>query len=189
MTDDIMKDLVTKHDAVITSLVASVEHLVKSQTDTNKKLEEITKLLTKQVLLSNRIEAMDKELTESFKRVHHRIDDMDKLQKSDNGCNSVRLLTKDIEALTRDTIRLVGSVEDQRQHLEAMQKIQTSYPSTTAIRWGVGILIAYSITFGTYVVQSISGLTQTDARVLTLLERDIRDTAILMDNLKIKKDK
>jgi hypothetical protein len=186
MTDDIMRDLVTKHDAVITSLVSSVEHLVQSQTDTNKKLEEITKLLSQQTLLSTKLEQMDKELVESFKRVHHRIDEVDNLQKSDLGCNSVRLLTKDIESLTKDTMRLVGLVEDHRQNLEMVKKIQNGYPSTTAIRWGIGVLIAYSITFGTYVVQSIGGLSQTDARVLTLLERDIRDTAILMEHLKVK---
>ena len=179
MTDEIMRDLVTKHDAVIGSLVTSVEHLVSSQTETNKRLEEISRLLAKQVIISNKLETLDKELSDSFNRVHRRIDEIDTIQKSENGCSSIRLLTKDTEALTKDTLRLLGVTEDQRLHLEAINKVQAAYPSTTIIKWGVGLLIAYSITFGTYVTQSINGLARTDERVMTLLERDIKDTASL----------
>ena len=186
MTDEIMRDLVSKHDATIDSLVSSVEHLVKSQTETNKRLEEISGLLSKQVVISNKLENLDKELVTSFKRVHNRIDELDTVQKSDSGCSSVRLLNKDVLALTKDTSRLVKILEKHDTKLEEITKQQDAYPSTTAIRWGVGIIVAYSITFGTYVSQSISGLSRTDARVLTLLERDIRDTAKLMEHTKLE---
>lgn len=186
MTDDIMRDLVAKHDGVITSLVASVEHLVTSQTETNKRLEEISKFLAKQVLLSNRLETMDKELAASFNRVHTRMDEMDTIQKSENGCNSVRLLTKDIETITKDVSRLTTAVENNVTSVASITEVQNKYPSTVAIRWGVGILILYSITFGTYVTQSINGLYRTDERLITLLDRDIKDTAILTAALKTK---
>ena len=185
MTDDVMKDLVTKHDATITQLVASVEHLVSSQAETNTQLKDISKYLAKQAVFSTRFDSMDKEFTGSFKRVHRRIDEIDDIQKNESGCNSVRLLTKDIESLTKDTIRLVGLSEDHRMSIEALQKVQSNYPSSGAIRWGVGIVILYAVTFGTYVVQSLNTLANTEVKITALVERDIID----INRLTIKVEK
>jgi len=181
MTDEIMRELVTKHDAVIGNLVTSVEHLVSSQTETNKRLEEISKFLAKQAVFSNKLEMMDKDLIESFKRVHSRIDEIDAIQKSESGCNSMKLLNKDLDSVAKDTTRLIGIVEEHRIEIENISKVQATYPSTNAIRWGIGLLLVYTITFGTYVVQSLNSLTTTDARITTLLERNIVDTGKLME--------
>jgi len=181
MTDDIMRDLVAKHDGVITSLVASVEHLVTSQTETNKRLEEISRFLAKQVVFGNKLEEMDRNLNESFKRVHCRIDEIDSIQKSDKGCNSVRLLTKDVESITKDTTRLLGNVEEHRMNIESIDK---KVIPRVVLMWVVGIGISYSVMFGTYTVQTFNKIDKTNATLTTMIKRDVKDISKLMDKTK-----
>ena len=189
MTDEVMKDLVTKHDTTIAQLALSVEHLVSSQAETNTQLKDISKYLAKQAVFSTRFEDMNRELTDSFKRVHLRIDEIDNIQKNEHGCNSVRLLTKDIESLTKDTIRLVGIGEDHRQHIEALQKVQSGYPSTLMIRSVLGIVFLYLVSFGVYVVQSINNLALTEVKIAALVDRDIIDIGKLEKKVEIIRDK
>jgi len=205
MTDEVMKDLVSKHDKVIeelvisnTGIVTSVEHLVETQKEsnerqlaTNNRLEEISKYLAKQAVFSTKLEAMDREIKESFqrrdevrlekdKRIHARIDEVELLQKSENGCNSVRLLTKDTEAITRDVLRLVGTIKEHRLGIEFLEKKSASDIKPSTIRWAIGILVGYSILFGTYIVQSIGGLNSANVEIASMLHRDMEDTSKLM---------
>jgi len=187
MTDGALKELVLKHDGALESLASSIEHLAKAQEmtsidvrDTIKKLEEISIYLTKQSALEQKVSTMDKELLESFKRVYKRIDDIDLIQRDNSGCNSVRLLTKDVTALTKDVTNLVRSTEIQRKHIEVIQQHNAASIAPITIRWLVGIIIAYSIAFGTYVVQTFNQFDKTRARITTLLERDLKDTEALM---------
>ena len=183
MTDDVMRDLVTKHDTVITNLVSSVEHLVSSQTETNKRLEEITKFLTKQVVFSNKLENMDRDVAESFKRVHSRMDEIDDVQKSSRGCSSVRLLTKDLESLTKEVDRLVENMNSNREYVEAVDKQVSEMLSPSLLKWVGGFIILYTVTFGTYVVQSFNTLDKTNTSIRTLLDRDMKDTSLLMESI------
>ena len=187
MTDDALRDLVTKHDAMMAQFATSIERLATEQTKTNEEikdilnnLKEITSFLAKQQVFSNKLESMERELIDSFKRVHVRIDEIDNLQKSENGCNSVRLLDRDVRSVHRDTTRLLGSVEEHRMKIEDLETFKATSMSSTTIRWVIGIAIAYSVMFGTYVVQSINALTNTDVKLISLLERDIEDTDKLM---------
>lgn len=192
MTDDVMKDLVTKHDATITQLVSSVEHLVRSQTTTNERLEEISKFLAKQVVFSSKLETMDKDISDSFsrrdqskldsdKRIHRRIDEIETTQKSDNGCNSVRLLTKDIESLTKDVTRLIAHDADRSKSLEELDKKVDKYPSNKVIITISTVVIGYMIIFGTYVVQSLNKFDTTTAKLSVMLDRDMADISKLME--------
>ena len=192
MTDDVMKDLVTKHDATITQLVSSVEHLVRSQTTTNERLEEISKFLAKQVVFSSKLETMDKDISDSFsrrdqskldsdKRIHRRIDEIETTQKSDNGCNSVRLLTKDIESLTKDVTRLIAHDAERSTSLEELDKKVDKYPSNKVIITISTVVIGYMIIFGTYVVQSLNKFDTTTAKLSVMLDRDMADISKLME--------
>jgi len=177
MTDETLRDLVTKHDSTINSLVISVEHLVaaqaktnEQQAETNKRLQEISKYLAKQAVFDSQLSTMDRELTESFKRVHQRIDIIESVQNSDTGCNSVKLLNKDVQSIARDVIRLIGTVEDEKLKVEAVDKVIKTYPSSGTIRWVIGGILLYLVSFGTYVVQSMQALNETDIRVTTMLK-------------------
>jgi len=162
MTDDALKDLVLKHDSEISLLANSIENqsksiesLVASNAETNKRLEEISGYLAKQALFDNKLEVMDRELSESFKRVHKRIDEMDEIQTSTNGCKSVQLLTKDVESVEKESTHLAGTIGDMKITLETQQKVLDSLPSSKLITWILGFIIVYSVTFGSYVVSEL----------------------------------
>ena len=198
MDDNALKALVSKHDTTIEHMAASIDSLVTSQNELNKNQFELTKELSSiakklngQELINNRLDMLDKELRESFKRrddakadsdkrIHKRIDDIMTIQTNDNGCNSVRLLTKDVQALTKDTLKLVGVTEEHRIKIEQIDENRARDIAPSTIKWGVGILIAYSITFGTYIVRSISTLSSTDVKITAMLDRDVKDTEKLM---------
>jgi hypothetical protein len=177
MTDDTMRDLVTKHDAVITQLVASVEHLVQSQTETNKRLSEISKFLAKQAVFSSKLEIMDRELVDSFNRVYARIHEVATIQRSPAGCNSVRLVTKDINNIARELDQLADIVKTHQSHLSKIDTYNASLISPSVARWIIGGIIMYSIIFGTYVVKSFTALQLSNTSLKTKLENEIRDTA------------
>ena len=183
MTDEAMKDLVSKHDTAITQLASSVEHLITAQTETNIQLKEISKYLAKQVIFDSKLEDINRKLNDSFKRVHQRIDEVEDLQTGDVGCHNIRLITKDIDTLTKDTIRLVGVIEEHRFKVEGMGNTLSKYPSTVAIRWGVGIFIAYSVMFGTYVVKSINAISQVNVKLTEVINRDTSDIVKIDEKL------
>ena len=171
MTDEALRDLVVKHETSISSLLLvserlseDIKNLVSSQHDTSKRLEEIAKYLAKQAVFSSKIEDMDKNIAEGFKRrddalyaglkrVHLRLDDIDKVQKSEAGCNSVRLLTKDVEHLTKEMETLVLTVSN-------VATTQSKILSPTALRWILGIVFVASMGFGSYVVRSLGAISQ-----------------------------
>jgi len=194
MTDEAMRDLLARHDtdiveqkATIKSLVVSVEHLVKAQTETNEQLKDISKYLAKQAIFTNKLETMDREVKEAFtrrdkelvekiKRVHQRVDEIDVIQKDDSGCNSVRLLHKDVESISREMTRLIGITEEHRIGIEQLEKKDAAAVAPATIRWAAGIIILYSITFGTYVVQTFNQMQRVNSKMTVLLSRDIKDT-------------
>ena len=162
MTDDALKDLVLKHDSEISLLAnsienqsKSIENLVNSNTETNKQLKEISNHLAKQALFDSKLEAMDRELSDSFKRVHKRIDEIDGIQTSTIGCKSVQLLNKDIQSISKDTIQLVGTLKDTKNELRAVGKRIDDLPSTKILQWVIGLVIVYLVSFGSYVVSSL----------------------------------
>ena len=162
MTDDALKELVLKHDSEISLLANSIENqsksiesLVASNAETNKQLKEISGYLAKQALFDSKLESMDKELEESFKRVHKRIDDLKNTQESTIGCKSVQLLNKDTQSLSKDTIRLVGTLEDTKNELHIAGKRIDELPSPKILQWVIGLVIVYLVSFGSYVVTSL----------------------------------
>jgi len=158
MTDDVMKDLVTKHDLTITQLVASVEHLVASQTETNKRLEEISKFLAKQVVFSTKLENMDRDLTDSFKRVHKRIDEIETTQKSDAGCGATKLLNRDMNQATKDMNRLIGICEEHRISIDSLQKSRDRMVSGTTIKWAIGLALPLFVMLTVYYTNSLNNV-------------------------------
>jgi len=180
----------------IENIIMSINSLVTSQHELTKELGNVAQKLSSQDLVNNRIDLLDKELTESFKRrdetfsennkrVHNRINSVEAIQASDSGCNSVRLLTKDVQALTKDTLRLVGVTEEHRIKIENIDSSRAKDMSPTLIKGVVVVMIGYSVTFGTYIVDSISKLNATDIKTLSMLGRDMKDTNKLM-NLEYK---
>lgn len=165
------------NDVVIKDLIESMNTLINTQEKLARELSNISKKLCNKDLLDNRLDMLDKEITESFKR----IDSIATIQASDKGCNSVRLLTKDVQSLNKDTLRLVGVTEEHRIKLERIDEDIAKNIAPSTIKWVTGLLVAYSIMFGTYIVTSINKLNSTDVKTLSMLNRNIKDTDKLME--------
>jgi len=183
--DDNLKETLLEHKAIIPQLVASVQHLVETQTETNKRLEEISKYLAKQAVFSNKLETIDKEIREAFtrrdadriekdKRIWKAIADLQLTQNSDNGCNSVKLVNKDLDALA-------VSVKALTESTQAIHDTVTKYPSSATIKWVLGFIIICTLSFGKYTFSHIDDLNTMTHEILTMLKRDIQDTKEIRD--------
>ena len=162
MNDEAMRDLVLRHDASIMQQSKAIEHLANVQSElskelkeSNKRLEEISKYLAKQSVFGTRLDDLDRNLTESFKRVHHRIDEVDTIQKSSDGCKSVQLLKKDIDRGLRDLERIEAQVLKNRGDLDIVTNSLNSMVKPATLKWVIGLLILYSVSFGSFMVSSI----------------------------------
>ncbi len=78
MTDDNYKDMVISHDKHIDSLTTSVQTLADGIKMSNKKLDNVLDVLKEQNVLAEKIGNMDKDVRESFGRVHKRVDILEK---------------------------------------------------------------------------------------------------------------
>jgi len=162
MTEESIKDLVLKHDATISGLANSVQHqatsieaLVASNGETNKRLEEISKYLAKQAVFDSRLESLNRELEDSFHRVHARIDSLEGIQNSTNGCNSVQLLGKDVSNLEKEHGQMYNALTNIDNTMHKIDHKVDELPSPSAMKWVAGLLIVYLISFGSYVVTEI----------------------------------
>lgn len=162
MQDGELKELVLKHDSAIMQLTQSIEHLVKSQSvmgeelkETNKRLEEITRFLAKQQVFQNKLDTMDRELADSFRRVHKRIDEIHDIQVSDGGCGSVKLLSRDIGSCQKDIERLSVDILKIEGKLEILTDKVKQIPKPQTLKWAIALLTTYAISFGVFVIDSL----------------------------------
>jgi len=182
MTDDTQKNLIERHDKrlddhdnTIRTLVVSVEQLVETQGVTNKRLEEISRFLSKQAVFSTRLDDLDRNLTESFKRVHERIDKLEDIQDSESGCNSVRLLNKDVTHLTEGAEKLVESVSLLATKVEEVEEKQREFLSPSTIKWIAGFIIVYIVGFGSYTAGSINSINSEIVKHDTIIDTNNRE--------------
>ena len=187
---DDLREVVHRHDKDIDRLVVSVDNLVHTQGETNKRLEDISKHLANSAIASNKLEQMEREIAdsfkhrdrernESFKRFGEKLEAIEHIQRSDSGCQSVKLLTKDVNSMSKEHLLVMGTLEEHRIKLEHIDHHFTTMISPLTMKWVAGFIIMYSITFGSYVVNSINKLNNTDVKVTQMLTRDIKDTARL----------
>ena len=188
---DDLRETVHRHDKDIDRLVISVDNLVHTQGETNKRLEDISNHLVNSAIASNKLEQMEREITDSFKhrdnensktfkQLEEKLEAVEHTQRTDSGCQSVKLLTKDVNSMSKEHLLVMGTLEEHRIKLEHIDHHFTTMISPLTMKWVAGFIIMYSITFGSYVVNSINKLNNTNVKVTQMLTRDIKDTAKLM---------
>ena len=187
---DDLRETVHRHDKDIDRLVVSVDNLVSTQGETNKRLHEISLHLANSAISSSKLEQMEREITESFKhrdkeqsetfkRFGEKLESIEHIQRSDSGCQSVKLLTKDVNSMSKEHLLVMGTIEKHRIKLERIDHHFTTMISPLTMKWVGGFVIMYSVTFGSYVVNSINKLNSSGVKVAQMLNRDIKDTARL----------
>ena len=99
MTDENYKDMVIQHDKHIDSLATSIESLAKGVSSTNRKLDDMIDVISKQNILFEKFTNLEENLKESFGRVHKRIEIIEATQNSKDGCQAITLIKKDVDSI------------------------------------------------------------------------------------------
>jgi len=110
MTDQEYKGLVLQHDKHIDRLADSIEHIAGAVGSTNRKLEDIIDVISKQNILMERFSNLETNLKESFSRVHEKIRDLEVVQGGGDGCGALRNTTKRVDKLESNQSKVVWTV-------------------------------------------------------------------------------
>lgn len=153
MTNEAIRDMVISHDKHIDSLSESIRSLIATQKEGNAKIDRLVEEISKQNVLIERVNNMDRELTESFKRVHTRLDKIEDTKDGD-GCNALKIQKTVLTDVHNETVGLSTRMKSVEDNLP--KKV-----SWSIVQWIVAIMVGYSISFGTYIVTSIQDLEKT----------------------------
>jgi len=98
--DDDLKKLVLQNDAILRTVVTTMEHLAGANDMTNTKLDKVVDALNSQNILIEKFNNLERELQESFMRVHKKIEAIEHVQATD-GCTPLKLGNKDVKSLEK----------------------------------------------------------------------------------------
>ena len=140
--------------------------------ETQRQLVEYLKNDNKYISLQQKLDTMDRELVESFKRVHDRVDNIDHIQSNDNGCTSVKFLKKDLIITQSSVSSLKDSVKSCQKSVSDLKIQESGVLSSNSLRWAIGMILVYLVSFGTYVVKNITKTNTDIAKLEMLTERN-----------------
>ena len=109
MTDNEYRDMVIRHDKHIDKLAISVEHIATAVGSTNRKLEDIIDVISKQNILMEKFSNLETNLKESFSRVHEKIRILETTQNG-SGCTNLKDTAKRVDKLEINQARVVWTV-------------------------------------------------------------------------------
>ena len=179
MTDDKYKDMVISHDKDIETLAGSIEHLALNVGETNHKLDNVIDVITQQNVLVERINNLDTNVAESFKRAWKRLEILETTAAT-GGCSIAKTATATNDLLDEKLKVVSKSISDNTDDVKVLNtKVENTVPSTV-VRWVMGLLVFYSVAFGTYIVSSIH---ETDTIVSAYIAKDTQNSAQVKDKL------
>ena len=150
MNDEEYRGMVLQHDKHLDTLTSSITVLADNVGTTNRKLDDVIDVINTQNVIVERMNNLDINLKESFSRVHEKVHTIEHAQNTE-GCSVLKVQEQKVSSLGR-------SVDMVRTRVDNAEKSLLDMVSGTVIRWGIAILIGYSIIFGTYVVKSLHAL-------------------------------
>ena len=144
MVDQDIKDMVILHDKHIDSLATSIETLAAGVLETNHKIESMLEIMAKQNILIERMNNLDGNLRESFSRVHKRLDKLETIQSSSDGCTALKIEHQKVNDIKR-------SQDVLRTDVDTLEKTSQTFVTSGTIKWGLVLALTYILAFGTYV--------------------------------------
>lgn len=171
--------MVISHDKDIETLAGSIEHLALNVGETNHKLDNVIDVITQQNVLVERINNLDTNVAESFKRAWKRLESLETTAAT-GGCSIAKTATATNDLLDERLKVVSKSISDNTENVKVLNtKVENTVPSTV-VRWVMGLLVFYSVAFGTYIVSSIH---ETDTIVSTYIAKDAQNSAQVKDKL------
>lgn len=98
MSDEDYKDMILQHDKHIEKLAIGIEHIAGAVDSTNKKLESIIDVISKQNILMEKFSNLETNSKEAFNRIRSEIQEIEHTHKH-TGCNFVVDADKRIKKL------------------------------------------------------------------------------------------
>lgn len=142
------KDLILDHDRQIGTLANHMEVLVDNIGMTNRKLDDVVEVITTQTVLIERFNNLDKDLKESFDRVHRKVEIISDVQHSTDGCTALQVSTQKMKDVQR-------SVDKNTDNIEDMQNELGTFVSGATMKWALVLILTYAISFGAFAVNAI----------------------------------
>ena len=171
MTEEDYRNMVIHHDKHIDSLSASISNLAGSVSSSNNKLDTVIDAITHQNVIIERMNNMENNVAESFKRAWGRLGKLEETS-SGVGCEAAKLLHKEKD-LANEKMKVANKRIDSLE--TDVKVVTTGNISGGTLRWLMGLLVFYSITFGVYAVTSLHEI---DTALSSYIARDteIRET-------------
>ena len=109
MSDEEYRNMVIQHDKHIDKLALSIEHIAGAVGSTNRKLEDIIDVISKQNLLMEKFSNLETNLKEGFHRVHEEIRDIEDTHTK-TGCGFVIAVNDKVKKLESNQNRVVWTI-------------------------------------------------------------------------------
>lgn len=171
--------MVISHDKDIETLAGSIEHLALNVGETNHKLDNVIDVITQQNVLVERINNLDTNVAESFKRAWKRLESLETTAAT-GGCSIAKTATA-ANNLLDEKLKVVGKrISENTDNVKVLNGKVDNTITSTVVRWVMGLLVFYSIAFGTYVVSSIH---ETDTLVSAYIAKDTQNSTQVRDKL------
>ena len=150
MTEEEHKKLSVHTDKNLEILTHSVTQLTNNVSTINSRMEDMLKLMADHNVMTERLNNMDANMKEFSARIGNRVQLLEE-SHSGSGCQAMKSAEESIKAVNKsiDTVR--GRVKENETRL-------TDTISATTAKWLAGILIVYTVSFGTYVVKDLQNL-------------------------------
>lgn len=109
MSDEDYKTMILQHDKHIDKLAISIEHIAGAVGTTNRKLEDVIEVISKQNVLMEKLSNLEINSKESFDRVHDELREI-KTKQNDTGCPLLLVANKRILKLETNQNRIAWTV-------------------------------------------------------------------------------
>ena len=154
MHEDYYRKMVIDHEKHLETLTSSVSHLTNIVGSTNSKLDDVIAVITQQNVLVERMNNLDNNVADAFKREGGRIDRLEQVS-GDSGCSLAKKLCSSYEVLDEKLKVANKRIDTTNVSVKTVDTKVEGTVSSNVVRWALSLLMVYSIGFGTYVVSSL----------------------------------
>jgi len=162
MSMEEVKVKVEAHDRSLEMVAMAIEDLAAAAGLTNNKLDKVVEALGMQSVIIERLNNMDNNIADSFKRRDERLNKLEDMQVI--GCSPLKVSEENVKSLGRsvDTLRIaiekgLGRSDARVDSIET--KIGT-FISGAVVRWAIGITVTVMLVLG-----AVDRTTHENARV------------------------
>lgn len=173
-----LSEKIATHDRHIDTLSHAIEDLAATNGVTNTKIDKLIDAIGTQNVLIEKVNNMDRNISDSFKRRDERITALENVQDN-TGCRKVLLAAEITKSVARSVDRLREDIQDVKLEMESriytVEEKTSTFVSGNVVRWALGIMLTVVL-----VVSSIDRNTNTQLNeAISLNAENITELSLL----------